>query len=89
MTTSDKQGESKNEYILRKIIGARRLHRIGNSLAVVIPINFLAAYGERIDGSYWVTIDQDGSTLIIKPQTNADVIKFNDMVTINEEGKKE
>lgn len=89
MATNGKHKEqTKDEYILKRVIGAVKLHKVGNSYMLVIPITFLAAYGERIDGEYYATINQNANTVIVTPQKQADIDKLAHMVTLNEEENK-
>jgi len=81
---------TEHELIIKQLLGAVRLHKIGNSNMITIPLTFLSAFGEKIDGFYWAKLDQseDLKHLIITPITMDDVNQISGEITITtKEGK--
>lgn len=72
---SGKRESTKTEIIIRQVLKANKLHKIGNSYMTVIPFGFLKSCGEEIEGAYWVKIEsgKKPNTLTITAITMADI----------------
>lgn len=73
---------TKIEQAITGILQAKRCHRVGRSLMLVLPKAFIEIYGLRIEGTnkdgepedhYYVRVDQDGPRLIITPIQQEDI----------------
>lgn len=85
MGNGNSREPTQNELILKQMIGAVRLHKVGNSHMVVVPKEFLQTFGDLIDGCYWVRLDQGGDnndTMIVRPVKREDLQVFDNNVTI-------
>lgn len=62
---------------LKDVLGAKRLHKIGNSYFSIIPADAIKRHADKIDGSYWVKIENGTKpgTLIITLVSRKDVDK--------------
>jgi len=66
---------TKKDIYIKQVLKGKKLHSIGQSYMVTIPIDFIKAFGEEIGGAYWVKVShgKKPNTLVITPITRADV----------------
>lgn len=84
MSNENGREPTEHELVIKQLLGAVRLHKIGNSNMVTVPLAFLSAFADKIDGFYWARIDQseDYKHLIITPIKMEDVTNISGEVTI-------
>ncbi len=90
MANGNDREPTKHELVIKQLLGAVRLHKIGNSYMITIPLSFLNAFSEKIDGRYWAKLEQsdDLKRLIITPITMREVNQVSGEITITTKGEQ-
>jgi len=68
----DRQIQIRREII--KMMGGKRLQKVGGSLAVLIPIMWAKANGVQIDGDYYIRVrTMSDSVIQLEPLDKAEI----------------